>query len=276
MINKRWLKGEREGMTGLRSLVEIYQEVAAARMKKVRGDVLASRQFLEEMLGVFGQVRQAYKKSGRSGLAKSGRTVAVFLSANSGLYGDIVDRTFEKFAGHIRSQKCEAVVVGKLGARMMADSGMNKLYNYYDFPDDKVEPESLWLIMRYLLQFERIVVFYGKFGSILIQDPVMTTVSGENLEGVSAEEKIEYIFEPTIEDIAKIFEGQILTSLFEQTLHESQLAKFASRFLNLDRSWENIGERLELVGREEVRLRRKTRNQKQLSTISGMSLWWKI
>lgn len=274
MTNKRILGDEKESLGGLRSLVEVYEEVAAARMQKVRGAVLASRQFLEEMLTVFGRVREVYKKKGFSGLAKNGRRVAVFLSANSGLFGDIVDRTFDKFAQFIESYECDAVVVGKLGVRMMTDRKVNKLYNYYDFPDDSVDPESLLLIMRYLLQFERIVVFYGKFGSILTQDPVMTAVSGENLEVAVTGGKTEYIFEPTIEEIAKIFEGQIMASLFEQTLHESQLAKFASRLLNLDKSWENIGKRLEYVESEEIRLRRKTRNRKQLSTISGMSLWW--
>lgn len=275
MINKRLLSEERQSLTGLWSLVEVYEEVAAARMQGVRGAVLASRQFLEEMLAVFGRVREVYKKKGFSGLAKNGRTVAVFLSANAGLYGGIVDKTFEKFVQFAQENECDLVVVGKLGVKMMADRKVNKLYNYYDFPDDSVDPESLILVMRYLLQFEKIIVFYGKFRSILAQDPVMTAVSGENLEVKTTGERVEYIFEPTIEEIAEVFEGQILASLFEQTLHESQLAKFASRLLNLDRSWENIGKNLELVERQELWWRRKTRNRKQLATMAGMSLWWR-
>lgn len=275
MINKRRLRDEREGLVGLRSLVEVYEEVAAARMQRVRGAVLASRQFLDEMLAVFGRVREAYKEKGFSGQTKNGRLAAVLLSANSGLFGDIVDRTFEKFSEFVKTTECDVVVVGKLGVRMMAEWKINKLYNYYDFPDDNVDPESFLLIMRYLLQFEKIVVFYGKFGSILIQNPVMTAVSGENLDVKSTGEKTEYIFEPSIGEIAKIFEGQIKSSLFEQTLHESQLAKFASRLLNLDKSWENIGRRLTGVKREETKLLRKTRNRKQLATISGMALWWR-
>lgn len=276
MTSKKSLIEEREILVGLQSLVEVYEEVSAARMQKVRGAVLSSRQFLEDMMSVFGKVREVYKKKGFSGLAKNGRMVAVLLSANSGLYGDIVDRTFEKFSQFIQSSECDVVVVGKLGVRMMADRKVNKLYNYYDFPDDNVEPESFHLMMRYLLQFEKIVVFYGKFGSILVQDPVMTTVSGENLETKKTGERVEYIFEPTVEEIARIFEGQILSSLFEQTLHESQLAKFASRLLNLDKSWGSIGRRLEFVDREEGRMRRKMRNSKQMATISGMSLWWRV
>lgn len=275
MRNKKRLRDEREGLVGLRSLVEVYEEVAATRMQKVRGAVLASRQFLDEMLAVFGRVREAYKEKGFSGQTKNGRLAAVLLSANSGLFGDIVDRTFEKFCEFVKTTECDVVVVGKLGVRMMAEWKINKLYNYYDFPDDNVDPDSFLLIMRYLLQFEKIVVFYGKFGSILIQNPVMTAVSGENLEVKSTGEKTEYIFEPSIGEIAKIFEGQIKSSLFEQTLHESQLAKFASRLLNLDKSWENIGRRLTGLKREETRLLRKTRNRKQLATICGMALWWR-
>jgi F0F1-type ATP synthase gamma subunit len=113
----------------------------------------------------------------------------------------------------------------------------------------------------------------------LTQDPIVTSVTGDAFMAEQAvkEEtefiKSEYLFEPTVEDIAKIFEGEILASVFQQTLHESQLAKYASRMIALDRSVDNIERRLSGVRGEEVRIRHKLQNRKQLSTISGISLW---
>ena len=284
MISKKQIKIETDGLVSLKNLVEVYEEVAAGRMQKVRGAVLQSRQFLEGLLLVFAKVKSAYVNEAgvnASSRTRNGRTVAVFISANSRLYGDIVDRTFQKFSDYVKGNKPDVVILGKLGLSMMEDNLPGVLYNYYDFSDDQVDLESFGLIMRYLLQFEKILVFYGEFRTILTQEPVVTSVSGDVIE---AREEIivnksgkkmirRFIFEPSVTEIARIFEGEILASLFEQTLHESQLSKYASRMLALDKSVENIDKRLGKVKEEGVKLRHKTMNKKQLSRISGFTLW---
>jgi ATP synthase F1 gamma subunit len=284
MISKKQIKIEADRLVAIKGLVEVYEEVAAGRMQKIRSAVLQSRQFLEGLLEVFKRVKAAYKQNAKSMVSirpKNGKTVAVFVSANSGLYGDIVDRTFEVFADYVKQNNPEVVVLGKLGLKMMADKLPGRLYNFYDFSDEMVEMESFEMIMRYLLQFEKILVFYGQFKTILTQDPVATSVSGDSMvavEGLKVEKDIEniarqYLFEPSIEEVTKVFEGEILASIFEQTLHESQLAKFASRMLALDQSVDKIEKRLDKVELEGVRLRHKIQNRKQLQTITGISLW---
>jgi ATP synthase F1 gamma subunit len=284
MITKKQISVETDGLLSLKGLVEVYEEIAAGRMQRIRGAVLQSRQFLEGLLEVFKRVKAAYQKhnlTSASSRPRNGKTVAVFVSANSGLYGDIVDRSFEKFSFFVKDANPDVVILGKLGVKMMADRLPGRLYNYYDFSDDGVDVESFEMIMRYLVQFERILVFYGQFKTILNQEPVVTSVSGDAVqaqEGVVVDSKgrevvRQYIFEPSVEDIARVFEGQILASIFEQTLHESQLSKFASRMLALDKSVENIEQRLYRIRREGVRLSHKIQNRKQLGTFSGVSLW---
>jgi F-type H+-transporting ATPase subunit gamma len=281
MITKKQLATEVEGLESLKSLVEVYEEVAAGRMQKVRGAVLQSRQFLEDLLTVFSRVKVAYRESAKKFAPwrrKNGKTVAVFVSANAGLYGDIVDRTFKMFEDFVKSEKPQVVVLGKLGVKMMADRLPEVLYNYFDFSDEGVDMESFDMVMRYLIQFERILVFYGKFKTILYQDPVMSSVSGDAVEVEKIEEavstdKTKFLFEPSVEEVAQVFEGEILASLFEQTLHESQLSKFASRMLSLDKAVDNIENRLKGITIEGRKIKHKLQNRKQLSTISGISLW---
>lgn len=281
MNTKKQINIEVDGLLSLRSLVEVYEEMAAGRMQKIRSAVVQSRQFLEGILEVFAKVKAAYRiQTKKEALWKqrNGKSVAVFVSANAGLYGDIVDRTFEIFAEHVKKEKSEVVILGKLGIKMMADRMPEILYNYFDFSDDSVDSDSFDMVMRYLIQFEKILVFYGRFKTIVTQDPTSTSVSGDaiQIESTTEIEKrghAKYLFEPSAEDIARVFEGEILSSLFEQTLHESQLAKFASRMLALDRSIDNIDHRLGLVRVEGRRVQHKLQNRKQLSTISGIALW---
>lgn len=278
-LTKKQIVLEREGLVGLKNLVEVYQEIAAVRMQRVRGAVVQSRLFMQGLVEVFSKVRVAYARgSGKKKIGRrlNGRTVAVLVSANSGLYGDIVDRTFMEFGKYVKENKSDVVVLGKLGVKLMADRMPEVLYNYFDFLDEGIDMEGFELVMRYLIQFERIVVFHGQFRSILDQRPMLTKVSGEEIVTAEMGKKeggASYLFEPSVEEIANLFEGEILASIFEQTLHESQLAKFASRMLSLDRSIDNIEKRLGKVKMDEVRVLHKVRNRKQLNTIAGITLW---
>ena len=278
MNTRKQIAEEIDGLVGLKSLVEVYQEVAATRMQRVRGAVLQSRMFTEGLVDVFSKVRAAYKKlkiSAKNLRKMNGRTVAVFVSANSGLYGDIVEKTYGAFENFINENKPDVVILGRQGTKMMADRSPNVFYNYFDIPDEAIDMGSFDMIMRYLIQFERIVVFHGQFKSILTQVPQQTLVSGQSLDQNISEQNIksDYLFEPSVETIARIFEGEIMASIFEQSLHESMLSKQASRMLSLDRSLDNVERRLGNVHVEERKVMHRIRNRKQLSTISGVSLW---
>lgn len=296
MISAKSLIVENDGLLDLKALIEAYEEIAANQMQKVRQSVLLSREFMDGVTAIFSEVRASYDKQiknmetqGRkhieefSVLPRNGKTVAVFVSANSGLFGDIVEQTFKLFVDYVNENQgqsgnvIEPVIIGKLGLRMITDRKINFLYNYFDFPDDHVDYDSVNMMMRYLLQFQRILVFHGQFKSLVYQKAVSTGVSGHDLVAsrkISAEqEKVSYLFEPSLKDVLQTFEGQILSSIFSQAMHESQLAKFASRMFNLDRAMENIENRMNNLRGERRRVDHQINYRKQLGRIAGMALW---
>lgn len=298
MTGKRAIVNETDGLLDLKALVDAYEEIAANQMQRVRSSVLQSREFMEGVTKIFTKVRRSYEKqiaqlekSGKkkidefSVLPRNGKTVAVFVSANSGLFGDIVERTFSIFMDFLHASeansgtKPDVVIIGKLGLRMLNDRGFNILYNYFDFPDDTVDFDAITVMMRYLLQYERILVFHGQFRSLVNQEPVSTGVSGHELvlsqtpEAAAQEEKLAYLFEPSLKDVLQVFEGEILSSIFAQSLHESQLAKFAARMFNLDRAMENIENRMKDLSLLRRRVEHEIAARKQLGRIAGMTLW---
>ncbi len=283
MLSKKLLNLEIDSLHDIRAFVEVYEEVAATRMQRIRTDVMKARQFLEGLTAVFSDVKYNYQSQvgqivAQTKLSRNGRSVAVFISANSGLYGDIINQTFQMFLGYLDTHPdTDAVVIGKQGVRLIAESRPKILYNYFDFSDDRVDSESLGMMMRYLLQFEKIVVFYGKFKNIVEQIPESTSISGDEiLEAETGEKKHKkYLFEPSLAGILQIFEGEILASLFEQVLHESSLAKFASRLTHLDQAIENIDGKLGNLAVDARILRHKLDNKRQLARISGISIWEK-
>lgn len=279
-MTKRALYLEAQNLKVLKTLVETYEEVAAMKMQRVRTDVLSARKFSEGLASILVEVESNYqKKKGDNSyyatLNRNGKSVAVFVASDQGLYGDIVYRIYEKFIDFVQKNQTEAVVLGKLGAKIVSQRNPDLLFNFYDFADDSVHDKSLSVIMRYLLQFEKIFVFSGKMESLISQVPTVTNISGEKVDVLSGEKQKTtwYLFEPSLEKILSVFEGEILTSVFEQSIHESQLAKFASRLINLDQSIVSIDDRLREVIAQRRRLAHKLGNKKQLSALAGISLW---
>lgn len=278
-MTKRTLFLESQNLRALKSLVETYEELAAMKMQRVRTDVVAARKFSEGLSSILVEVESNYQKRTNdqmyTSLNRNGKSVAVFIASDQGLYGDIVYRIYDKFIDFVRNNETEIVVLGKLGSKIISQRNPDLLFNFYDFADDSIHRKSLTSIMRYLLQYEKIFVFSGKMESLVSQVPTVTNISGEkvDLSNWKKQKTIWYLFEPSLEKILSIFEGEILASVFEQSIHESQLAKFASRLINLDRSVESIDGKMKDVSLQRRRLIHKSGNKKQLSTLAGISLW---
>lgn len=280
---------EIKSLENIQGLVQTYEEIAASRMQKVKNSVLSNREFLDVLGEIFAQVKFSYereiaalkdkaeKEKSLSIIARNGKTVSVLLSANTGLYGDIIRNTFEKFLGGIRDKETDIVIVGRIGKgtfESMLPDLATKDYKYFELSDSTSAPEDFREIISYIVEYEKVVVYHGRFESILSQVPVEDVLTGEYvMEEQVAVEGQAYIFEPSLPAIVSFFESEILASIFEQSLHESSLSKFASRMINLDRAVVNIDESLVKTNFRWQRARHQNMNKKQLGMLASMSLW---
>ena len=289
MITKKTALEETDNLTGLKGMVETYEEIAASRIKKTRESVLKSRYFMEDLNYIFSEVKSSYRKeidalmkknktkdkNKLSFFVRNGKTLHVFISANTGLYGEIVKDTFNLFIEETKKHDCDVAIIGKQGLSFFLNEKLNKKYVYFDFPDNGIDDTVLKQIVTTLISYEKVVVFFGKFQSIVTQSPTMSDISG-NIEGVqdaTGKVSMKYFFEPSLERILAFFEQEIFASIFEQTVKESQLAKFAARIVTLDTSTENIRKRLGQMIYEKNKLVHHENNKKQLQVFSSIHLW---
>jgi len=270
----------------LRTVTQAYSEIASLRMRTIRDFVLKNRDFLGAIDSIFRQVLYSYQeeveelikntkdKDKVTFLAHNGKTVAVLLSANTGLYGDIVSKTFNKFLKEVEKANVEVSIVGKLGASLFEQTKPNTPFTYFDFPDYQIDSKALTEIIRHIVQYEKIEVYYGKFMSVVTQSPSVYTINAittNTIQGAQAEEKKEkYIFEPTLEEVLRFFETEIFTSLFDQTIRESQLAKFASRIGAMSQATENISENIKNAENKRLKVIHSIANRKQLNSLSRL------
>lgn len=283
MAAEKEIEKEIEQISSLRTLTEIYGEIASVRMKKIREFVLSNRRFLSAINEIFRDALAAYakklsdlvkkgklEKGGKvTFLAHNGKTVSVFISANTGFYGEVVKKTFRKFIEDVRKDNVEVTLIGRLGRSYFLESEPNKPYTYFDLPDYGVDQSKLSEVIRHLVQYEEIRVYYGEYESVINQKPTVSSISAGTPVNEDVEEpKVKYLFEPSVERILMFFETEIFASLFDQSIRESQLAKFASRILAMDRATENIKERLDELSLKRLQAEHKTQNRKQLNTLA--------
>jgi F0F1-type ATP synthase gamma subunit len=268
----------------LKTLVRVTGEIASARMQRDRQQTLYRRYFLDQLMGVFNEVRRGFlhqfhnldqSKSGGSmpgqitRLAHNGKTVAVLLSANTRLYGDLLNRTFEAFFQDVTENKAEATVVGKVGLSILKERAADLPVTYFEFSDQRVDQENLGELAAHLVPYEEIHVYHGKYLNPVRQDVSEFTINADMPFSDTEKNKayVDYIFEPSLEKVLMFFEKEIFNTLLEQTMIESQLAKHASRFVAMDRAEVQIDKELEKLRVISLRDKHITQNKRQADTL---------
>jgi len=285
MKGERFLKDELSDMGGFLNMIEAYEEISAIRMRKVKRSVLSRREFLQGLNEAFSYIIYSYsvykkalkKKLQTDILNTNGRNVLILLSSNTGLYGDIILNVFNLFANDANrsDSKTDLVITGRLGKKLYDSSGLKKDFKYFEMSDAASNDEDIKKLLEYITDYTNVTVYHGVFKSLLAQNPQKTFVTGEV---VSIEKSLEgydkqFIFEPSVEKVAEYFEKQILSLIFEQSLFESSLSKFASRMVSLDTAASNISSRLSTLNFGLKKTKHKKTNESIQENISGGSLW---
>lgn len=292
MINKRLISKDISDLNTLQLVTRAFTEIAAVRMKKTKNSVVLNRQFNMELNDVFSDVRASYarelirlgqkrRRQGEDGitfLAHNGKTVAVFLSANTGLYGDIIERTFRLFIEEVKKypEKTEVAIVGSLGLSMFKSAMPKHPFTFFDMSDTNLSLGTVSQLITHIVQYEEIRVYYPVFQSAIRQTPSRYVISAETpLAELKTEQgrKDRYLFEPGLKEILMFFERETFTSLMDQAIKESQLAKYAARIMTLDRSNENIKSRLKTLKLDKLKAEHREKNKKQTEALASLSMW---
>lgn len=295
MQSRKELENELESLNTMLNVVETYQEIAALRMRKIRSTVLKTREYLDGLSGILQQARISYDDRGKLHIEKHSKKssvdvdekqgpqeVAVFLSANTTLYGDVIRNIFELFINDIKDRDVDIAIVGKVGLRYYRSSKINKSYQYFEIPDGLLDVELLKGIVKYVTKYQKVSVFYSRFRDILIQEPTKHYITGdlEQYDELSLDVESEDIvpgdavlYEPSLDDVIDFFKNEILASIFEQTVLEANLSKYAARMISMDIAVENTKKKIKEVDFNRQRVKHLTFNKKQLSSLSSVSLW---
>jgi ATP synthase F1 gamma subunit len=291
MAQKKILNEELEALNSIKDLAQSYEEIAVVRMQNIKDSVLKTRDFLAELSDVFVDLKSSYgrevrelvekRKKGDKTilplLQKNGKTLTVYLSSNGKLYGAVTQKTFKLFLQDMKKPEnasADIVIIGNAGKELFENSSSKKAFEYFEIPDTSVDMSHIRKLMTKFLQYEKVYIYYGKFGNVVQQSPIASSITGENIfeseEIPQVPREDRFIFEPILEKIFHFFETQIMANLFSQTLLENQLARHASRVNAMEEALGHIEEESKKLNMEKTRLKHLSQNKKQLETISGV------
>ncbi len=267
----------------LDTLVKAYQEIAVVKMQHVRSTVLTAREFLELLNVVFSDVKYSYAKEieqiqlkkKKNSAAKKSRRVGVFLSANSRFYGDIIKKVHRKFMDDYQKTYDEMVIMGRVGKEMVERSGRPIPFKFIEYDDRNISKEMVLSFLENIKDFDVVQIYFGKFENVVNQEPAVTVVTGEETSPTEEQKRVDFFFEPSLTQILSYFENQVVAAFLLQSIHESDLAKLASRTKSMEQAHERIEDkRLKLFGAAQ-RARRIDDDRKQQERLAGMYLWKK-
>jgi F0F1-type ATP synthase gamma subunit len=257
----------------MKNLAQSYEEIAVIRMKRIRGSVLRTRNFMESLLTVFYKVKNSYQEKVESlmrkkkGLWPRGRKkLAILVSANDRLYGGLTQKVFALFREKA-GEYSFVIIIGKVGLALYQQAGIGRRYKYVEAPEFKVEAAELRPLLPFLSNYDQIDVYHSRFESFVLQDSTVTNISGDQPEPlvrqVRTEERARYLFEPSLERILEFFKSQVVISIFKQTLNESHLAHLASRINTMEAALGRVERRLAVLGGKQRRLKKLFEDKKQ-------------
>src|SRR3989344_1060335 len=291
MQNKLKIESEIDLVTTLKMLAQAYEEISVLKMQRVRSSVLLTRDFLDRLSLVFSDVKSSYahmrskhakKNKNISSFStgnKNGKTVSIFISANAKFYGDIVQKVFYLFINNIKIDQSDIVIMGRSGKEFYDHSGLKKPYQYYDLPEGVLSLEDIKPIVNLIINYEHVNVYYGRFANVINQIPTRSDVTGAvSMDAQLSEKKqtVQFFFEPSLDQVMSFFENQVFISLFEQTVHESELSRVASRIRAMEEALGNIEKTEGKLASEQRRIKKHDANKKALDNLNGIYfLSWK-
>jgi ATP synthase F1 gamma subunit len=288
MLSLKNIVDEIEQTMEIKSIVTAYEEIASLKMRRIRENVVSNRDLIIELSDIYRQILTSYKnqivelmnkKKIKNNAALSVRehnnkTACIFISADSGLFGSILKKTYQEFADYIQKNDVEPVIMGGFGRKRFMAQFPTREFIYFPI-GEKDDREGMGKkISETLLAFTNIIIFYPKFESMASQKVALLDVSGQQ-QALANEGSTQayYFFEPSLEKIIDFFEKEIFSSILGQTVVESRLARYASRMLMLDMSTQNIDTRLKEIGLEKNIILHRNLNKKQIGALTGMMLW---
>lgn len=288
MNTKAELKKFSEFVTTIKSITRVYEQAAARKMKGVRIEIDKITEYLENARETYSSTKVSLaseeSRRMREGILKTSfrhpnkKQVLVLISSQNHYYGQLILNMFKLFLEEYKRSGSDGIILGNIGREFFRNENISAgNVTFFDFDDVVPDWNVIHKVSDIVGNYEKIIVFYGQYKSVLTQEPNRGDLS-QNIIVVNEAGKVKkYLFRPEPAHSLSFLEKQMIAGDFLQKIYESQVAKYAARIkiLEIGQVAEKISQALDQLGRDRSKVRKTTNNKKQQQLFCGSNLWQK-
>lgn len=262
----------------LEGLTEVFESIASLHISKIRGRVVASKAFFDELWQTYQAIRIDPKDRLKRSNGRETKTRDVFLAitGEGKLSGYIDEQIIDTLLDARESASdTDIVVIGAHGLSQLRHRGATVASSFPMPASD--ETFSVSDIIEQLDAYRRITVFYQTYESLRVQRIAsieLISAVHDMSEGVDEETETlnphDYIFEPDLHKIADYMESVMMGVALIQLIMESKLAQYATRFTNMSRAKHRAGELSLSYQRQFLRSKRAESDDRLKEVISAV------
>lgn len=238
MNKARKIRDQLSTIESIDDISHILENIASIRIRQIRDEVLASREFFQRLWAIFSQLRVSEKEAKKRKVQqKSSRQAVVVVTANAGLTGEVDSKVIQTTLTNTDPKQTDFFVYGLHGESIMLQLGV-KPTKVFRFPEIG-SPIEVNECIEAVSIYQKPLVYYPSYSSLLSQEiskiELFSAVQmiGSRKTDLDRSQIIfedNTIFEPSITEIVDYLESMMASAILTEIILESNLAQYASRF----------------------------------------------
>lgn len=275
------------------SFANALQQIAAMRMVTLRDKVVSSKRFVDEATEILRELtlyreiiyqseidndKHKILKQLKAKLDQQQKRAIIIVTSNQGLCGKYNAEVFRQLESKVFVQNSEAdiFIIGKKGQEHYLTNKKYKFQFYpYALPDDFSSTDLLRLVDMFPY-YTRILMVYSRYINTItreVAETMLVAPPSRNPQESPPDEKIKFIFEPSIDELIKDVSNKLRASTFQQQIFDSRLAQFSAQMVGMQSASENAKVLSDDLSHEYNKQRRKMIDKKISEVFAGSALW---
>lgn len=266
-----------DSMVSIAYLTTIFESLASMKIAQTKDQVLHSQVFFKEIWSIYAQMRidSLFRFGREKESAVIDKDLYIAITAEGGFSGDIDQKLITYMIEQHDPAKQDIIIIGHHGATQLAQHGV-KYKKYYKLPQ-KDENINVTPLVEEISQYKNTSVFYQAYVSLMVQDikkiDLQKSVQASGAQNETTDDVISesnYIFEPNSFAVVAHLEKTMLKIALSQTILDSKLAQFASRFRSMSAAKERAVDTEHDLKIQYYRAKRAVSDERLKEMINGM------
>lgn len=275
------IKNRIKSVESTMQITKAMELVASSKLRHAREAVEKTRPYFDFLHSAIADIESTLRDGSSKYSAKRDckKVCLVVMAGDRGLAGGFNNNLFKLAEQHIKEEYsgCEVSIfpIGKKAAEHFLKNDNVKVISDSYTSAQEVDLADCHDMGKVLCsafagkEFDRVVVYYTRFASMLTQEPTVESVLPLERKQAESASKSLTIYEPGAETVLATIVPQYVTGVLYGALCETQASEHAARRTAMDAASKNAGEMIDDLSLKYNRARQASITQEITEIVSG-------